>query len=145
MAPGPGVAGPGPGVLAPSLPPALPVAGAPVERQSVQLLFNRPEGMQVRWDVSDVGQFDSEPLVLPGRKNFPEAGIYRLKLKSKTGDSDFAEIIVGIDATGLRFLQLHDQFEQVTDIVFSDIETNKKLSPEIFRFVPPEGVDVFGG
>jgi hypothetical protein len=36
--------------------------------------------MQVRWDVGEVGQFDSEPLVLPGRKNFPEAGIYRLKL-----------------------------------------------------------------
>jgi outer membrane lipoprotein carrier protein len=72
-------------------------------------------------------------------------GIYRLKLESKTKETDFAEIIVGLDAKGLRFMQLYDQFEQVTDIVFSDIRINTKLSGEIFRFVPPDGVDVFGG
>ena len=72
-------------------------------------------------------------------------GVYRLKLESKSGASDFAEIVVGLDKDGLRFMQLHDQFEQVTDIVFSDITTNLKLGKEIFNFVPPEGVDVFGG
>ena len=72
-------------------------------------------------------------------------GVYRLKLESKTSDSDFAEIVVGLDKNGLRFMQLHDQFEQVTDIVFSDIATNPILDSEIFEFIPPEGVDVFGG
>lgn len=72
-------------------------------------------------------------------------GVYRLKLVSKTKDSDFGEIVVGLDNKGLRFMQLHDQFEQVTDIVFSSITTNTKLASEIFEFVPPEGVDVFGG
>lgn len=74
-----------------------------------------------------------------------QGGVYRLKLLSKSKESDFGEIIVGLDANGLRFMQLHDQFEQVTDIVFSDIDTNKKLAKEIFEFIPPEGVDVFGG
>lgn len=74
-----------------------------------------------------------------------QQGIYRLKLKSRSAESDFGEIIVGVDASGLRFMQLHDQFEQVTDIVFSDISNNAKLDAEIFQFVPPEGVDVFGG
>jgi outer membrane lipoprotein carrier protein len=72
-------------------------------------------------------------------------GVYRLKLMSKSKESDFGEIVVGLDASGLRFMQLHDQFEQVTDIVFSDMHINKKLSREIFEFTPPEGVDVFGG
>ncbi|MBT8119450.1 MAG: outer membrane lipoprotein chaperone LolA [Gammaproteobacteria bacterium] len=72
-------------------------------------------------------------------------GVYRLKLMSRSKESDFGEIVVGLDASGLRFMQLHDQFEQVTDIVFSNIHTNKKLSQEIFEFIPPEGVDVFGG
>jgi outer membrane lipoprotein carrier protein len=72
-------------------------------------------------------------------------GVYRLKLLSKTPESDFGEIVVGLDEKGLRFMQLHDQFEQVTDIVFSDIIANKKLAKEIFEFIPPEGVDVFGG
>ncbi len=72
-------------------------------------------------------------------------GVYRLRLVSKTSESDFGEIVIGLDKKGLRFMQLHDQFEQVTDIVFSNINTNKKLAKEIFEFVPPEGVDVFGG
>ena len=72
-------------------------------------------------------------------------GVYRLKLESKTKDSDFTEIIVGVDVKGLRFMQLHDQFEQVTDIVFSEITTNANLAKEIFEFKAPEGVDVFGG
>jgi len=74
-----------------------------------------------------------------------KAGIYRLKLTSKTKESDFGEIVIGLDDKGLRFMQLHDQFEQVTDIVFSDLLTNTKLSKDIFEFTPPEGVDVFGG
>jgi len=73
------------------------------------------------------------------------AGLYRLKLQSKSAESDFGEIVLGVDADGLRFMQLHDQFEQVTDIVFSDVETNKKLAEEIFEFIPPDGADVFGG
>ena len=72
-------------------------------------------------------------------------GIYRLKLLSKTRESDFSEIVVGVDEKGLRFMQLHDQFRQVTDIVFSDITANTGLSEKLFRFVPPAGVDVFGG
>jgi outer membrane lipoprotein carrier protein len=72
-------------------------------------------------------------------------GIYRLKLESKTGNADFGVIVVGVDADSLRFMQLHDQFQQVTDIVFSNIETNIELDADVFRFVPPEGVDVFGG
>ena len=72
-------------------------------------------------------------------------GIYRLKLTNKHSDSDFGEIVIGVSAEGLRFLQLHDQFEQVTDIVFSDVTTNLVLENSVFRFVPPEGADVFGG
>jgi outer membrane lipoprotein carrier protein len=74
-----------------------------------------------------------------------QQGVHRLKLISKSGGSDFAEIVVGLDADGLRFMQLHDQFEQVTDIVFSSVNSNTDLANEIFRFIPPDGVDVFGG
>ena len=72
-------------------------------------------------------------------------GVYRLKLLSKTKESDFGEIVIGIDSNGLRFMQLHDQFEQVTDIVFSNSFSNKAFPASIFEFVPPKGVDVFGG
>jgi outer membrane lipoprotein carrier protein len=72
-------------------------------------------------------------------------GIYRLKLTSKSRDSDFSELVVGVDKNGLRFMQLYDQFEQTTDIVFDNLESNTKLAKELFEFIPPEGADVFGG
>jgi hypothetical protein len=98
LQPGPGVGGPGPGVLMAEPPTAMVSAGAMAGCMpgavlgsgmagggSVQILFSRPESMQVRWDVSGVTQFDSEPLIVPGRKNFPEGGIYRLKITNITG------------------------------------------------------------
>jgi hypothetical protein len=81
LEPGPGVGGPGPGVLPPALPPAV----LPVAMPSIQVLFARPEAMQVRWDVGGVGQFDSTPLVVPGRQNFPQNGIYRMKITNIDG------------------------------------------------------------
>jgi hypothetical protein len=81
MEPGPGVGGPGPGVLPPTLPPAM----IPVTMPSVQVLFARPEGMQIRFDVSGMTAFDSTPLIVPGRQNFPQNGLYRLKLTNIPG------------------------------------------------------------
>src|SRR6478752_9949659 len=81
MEPGPGVGGPGPGVLPPTLPPAM----IPVSMPSVQVLFARPEGMQIRYDVSGMTAFDSTPLIVPARQNFPQGGIYRMKLTNIPG------------------------------------------------------------
>ena len=52
-------------------------AGVP---PTVQVTFGNPEGMHVRYDASGSGMFDSEPLVVPARQNFPQGGLYRLKL-----------------------------------------------------------------
>lgn len=59
--------------------------GPPHAAPTVQILFVKPEGMQVRWDVTSQGAFDSSPLVTPGRFNFPQANIYRLKLTNIAG------------------------------------------------------------
>ncbi|MCW8922423.1 MAG: outer membrane lipoprotein chaperone LolA [Gammaproteobacteria bacterium] len=72
-------------------------------------------------------------------------GVYRLKLSSKTDDVDFSQLIVGVDKQGMQFMQLRDQFEQTTDIVFENLELNRKLADDLFKFTPPEGVDVYGG
>ena len=98
MEPGPGVGGPGPGVLHPMAgamagggvsptmgyapgamgyePGCLP---APSTNATSQVAFLGAEGMEVAWDISGQGLFDSVPLVMPGRQNFPQAAIYRLK------------------------------------------------------------------
>jgi hypothetical protein len=80
MEPGPGVGGPGPGVIPPVALPVMQAAYMGVQQSTVQVLFARPEAMQVRWDVSAYRAYDSTPLILPGRHNFPEGAIYSLKL-----------------------------------------------------------------
>lgn len=75
MHPGPGVDGPGPGVM--TYQPTVPLPA-----QTSQIAFVGPEGMVVSWDVGMPGAFDSAPLVCPGRCNFPQGAIYRLKLTS---------------------------------------------------------------
>jgi hypothetical protein len=73
MAGMPGMMGGMPGMMAGSAAP------------TVQLLFSKPEGMQIRWDVAAQGAFDAVPLVVPGRYNFPQAAIYRVKLTNIAG------------------------------------------------------------
>ena len=91
--PGPGVGGPGPGVLSARSgrgggglggPAAYGPFGA-VRLQSVQVLFDQPKDLQVNWDVSGIGQYDSTPLIVPGRQNFTQGGIYRLKVSNIEG------------------------------------------------------------
>ncbi len=78
MEPGPGVGGPGPGVM--MYQPSMPMVQA-----TSQLAFVGPEGTMAQWDVSMPGMFDSEPLIMPGRQNFAQGGIYRLKLTNIPG------------------------------------------------------------
>jgi len=96
--PGPGVEGPGPGIIAPA---SYEVAMAASAAEggggyggyggglsmapASQVGFIGPDGMQVRWDVSASGGFESEPLVSPARQDFPQGAIYRLKLTDIPG------------------------------------------------------------
>lgn len=50
-----------------------------------QIAFIGEEGLQVAWDVSGSGMFDSSPLVAPGRQDFRQGAIYRLKLQNIPG------------------------------------------------------------
>jgi hypothetical protein len=113
MQPGPGVSGPGPGVIPPveamggmgdmSCPVspascddcgpmglrrgAVPCgySGPAMQMPTSQIAFLGEEGIQISWDVSSHGMFDSAPLVTPGRQDFPQGAIYRLKLNNISG------------------------------------------------------------
>ena len=61
--------------------------GGPIaqEPQYAQVMFARPESMNVNWDTSGSGSYDSGALVAPGRQTFQQGGIYRLKISNITG------------------------------------------------------------
>jgi hypothetical protein len=50
-----------------------------------QIAFLGEEGVQVQWDVGGYGLFDSTALVIPGRQDFYQGAIYRLKLTNIPG------------------------------------------------------------
>lgn len=98
MEPGPGVGGPGPGVLH-AIGGGMMQGGGPGggvmttmgmygagcaapmgAGATSQIAFLGVEGGEVAWDISGQGMFDSVPLVMPGRQNFLQGAIYRLKL-----------------------------------------------------------------
>jgi hypothetical protein len=79
------VGGPGPGVLAPETIP-VPGYGAPAMAPTMQIQFLTDGGsMSIYYDVVGDGTFGSDPLVTPGRVEFAQGGIYRLKLTDITG------------------------------------------------------------
>lgn len=59
--------------------------GAPGASMTSQITFLGPDGTTFTWDVGAPGAFDSEPLVAPGRYNFPQGAIYRLKMSNVPG------------------------------------------------------------
>lgn len=110
---------------------------------------------QVTVQKQGVGQNNSPMALLQNRQKLEDAfeihergldsGLHRIELVNKQEESDFDRVMLGLDETGLRYMQLHDQFEQTTHIIFTELKSNPELEPAIFKFVPPEGVDVFGG
>ena len=80
----PGVNGPGPGVI------AARGAGARgnIGGSTAQILFQGPDGMNVNWDVTSIGAFDSQPIVTEGIQDFETGKEYRLRLSNHAPPSD---------------------------------------------------------
>ncbi|MBA4017090.1 MAG: hypothetical protein C0483_07960 [Pirellula sp.] len=60
-------------------------AGAAMPASKLQAAFIGPEGATLSWSVGPNNKFHNDPLVMPGRQNFPQPGIYQLKLTDLPG------------------------------------------------------------
>lgn len=91
--------------------------------------------------LTDLGQLDGDYRVSAQ----PDAeGLSWLRLEPKSTDAPFRHCDLGFDAAGLARMVLVDQLGQRNEITFSGWRRNMALDPELFRFVPPAGVDVVG-
>lgn len=70
-------------------------------------------------------------------------GMQWLELTPRDEDSQFLNISLALDSTGLARLESYDKFGQFTKFKFSHLVRNPPLDSELFRFVPPPGFDVF--
>jgi hypothetical protein len=60
-------------------------AGMGMGMATSQIAFLGDDGVQVSWDTSGSGMFDSSPLVIPGRQDFYQGAVYRLRLTNIPG------------------------------------------------------------
>lgn len=80
--------------------------------------------------------FDLQEINTQGQLEWVEA-------HPKNQEGTFELIRLGFSQTGiLREMVLRDSFGQVTWLIFSRIEQNPELVPDLFQFTPPAGVDV---
>lgn len=99
------------------------VAGTPLA------LLMRASPLEEAFDIQELGEADD---------------INWLELTPKSESSDFEQIFIGLNSTGLAAMELRDNFGQATQIVFSNFESGMVLDDELFEFTAPEGVDVIG-
>jgi outer membrane lipoprotein carrier protein len=62
----------------------------------------------------------------------------------KQSEASFTRIRIGLRDNLPVSMEIHDNFGQVTRLVFTQFERNPPVDPAIFRFVPPKGADVVG-
>ncbi|MBI5660027.1 MAG: outer membrane lipoprotein chaperone LolA [Nitrosomonadales bacterium] len=72
-------------------------------------------------------------------------GMEWLRATPRALDTSFEKILMAFDARSeLVVMELHDALGQKTVLHFSGMQRNPRLSPELFRFIPPKGADVLG-
>ena len=99
------------------------LASAPI------MILMRKNEISTEFEISEVGQ-----------RKF----LYWIELKPKTRDIDYTNVFIGLENGAVKAMELRDNFGQSTQIVFENLRLNVVHNPATFKFVPPEGVDVFG-
>jgi outer membrane lipoprotein carrier protein len=64
------------------------------------------------------------------------------KLTPKGSDSGFESVQLGFNKQKLTHFEMRDSFGQTTRLTFTTMHYNTSLSADVFRFKPPDGVDV---
>ena len=90
----------------------------------------------------DPGELDRQFVVSEGGQ---ANGLTWVDLKArKPEDSAVQAAKLGFSADGLASMVFEDQLAQRTEVRFSQWKRNGALPADLFRFTPPEGVDVVG-
>ncbi len=74
-----------------------------------------------------------------------QQGIDWLILIPKSQDSQFQRISIGFRQGNLAAMKLYDSFGTLTELTFSQIETNPPLSADQFKFTVPSGAELVNG
>ncbi len=71
-------------------------------------------------------------------------GLQLLELRSRSEESEFERVLLGLAEGRLDMLAMEDAFGLRTEIRFYRLQRNPVLNDELFEFTAPEGTDVIG-
>ena len=91
--------------------------------------------------LTDLGQLDEQFEV---REAGQSEQWQLLELRSRSMESDFERILLGLNDDSLQLMVMEDAFGLRTEINFVEVERNPELDPALFTFVPPDSADVIG-
>ena len=91
--------------------------------------------------LTDLAQLDDQFEV---RESGQVEQFQLLELRSRSAESEFERILLGLADNILQLMIMEDAFGLRTEIRFQQVERNPELNPELFTFEPPESADVIG-
>ncbi len=71
-------------------------------------------------------------------------GVDMVDATPKAADGGFERMRIGFRDNLPRVMEIHDNFGQVTTLIFVEFHSNPALSKDEFKFSPPKGADVVG-
>jgi len=92
-------------------------------------LLSGQKTIQSEFNISELGE---------------EEGLKWFELEPLVKDTDFNAIYIALDANGISAMELRDNFDQATQIKFSNFKKNVAIDSVNFSFTPPDGADVVG-
>lgn len=79
------------------------------------------------------------------KDNGTRDGLEWLQATPRNQDTSFEKILMAFNAqSDLVVMELQDSFGHITVLRFSRLQHNPQLTPQLFKFVPPKGVDLLG-
>lgn len=84
----------------------------------------------------------SEPAAMNPEQNVAPQGLHWVLLTPHREESGFLALRIGFRDKHIAVMELDDNFGQKTVLVFSEVRENTALKPALFRFKPPQGVDL---
>ena len=93
------------------------------------MLLSTVEPLETNFEVRELGEHE---------------GFFWLELNPRDADSNFDFVKLAMDGEILRAMEMVDGFGQTTRLYFEPMSRNPQLDADVFRFVPPAGVDVIG-
>lgn len=100
--------------------------GAALPSSPASILFGSND-FDKEFEVADAGARD---------------GLEWVQAKPRAKDSTFERIEIGFRDGLPLAMRLADNFGQVTQLTFTNVQRNPKLDADAFRFTPPKGADV---